>query len=1625
METTEAPHAPMQTEEEAPDFELGDHVHILGGRLDGTRGRIYYLDEDRIRILPDGLSDRLVELEFVEDPEFGRDLDPKLGIEHFYLVSKRATPAFVSQIDARVGQIADTFGINGEPGIQYTVKAVNESEDTITLVDETGGEKEIQFEFRGIPQEEPFTVLRPRDPPSASLNAEGQAAAEAEAEAPAEDEEGFEFLEELEEEIKGIQETPATHLFYPDIVQRNDMFRSFLEALPLPSQKNPKQQRDVRRIVELCMMLRNEAVSYAPTGEPVGRLTTSFQTIVELLEVAPPALSRPVLDVKRTLFMDHSAEHSAENGADDPTELPGRKLELQYMEDVVRESTEFIEGELAGIQGQALAADALPSWYTGWERYYKQHFHAWTEDGDIGGERVTFRGDKEFLRADFADGLEAATDALGVLGPTTQGKNLIRQVPPAGVTQLAVSVMKALGPRATRIKEKEARRIETGDEATIVGQLLFPLSVERDLGSTRTGRLVKDIEFSHTPPRSMKAIIADLSGVQEEATTGGIISIGPTGNTSGAISIDDWIRSQPLYIQGMADAMIDLKSVGLSQKEFTVEQQEAVLEKLGQTRALIKQHIVEERQLAVKALSELRLENRTFLEGAALESFMAVLAEEPLLAARAAEIRARIPAYKDNDIAMTAGIMDSMSNLFLTAYAGVPGPLARERHRRVRDQFLEALRVGLAKATKRANAGIQPQPNKCPHVASLNSIRKIKDPLERILTLARLIARFKGGRLDNWLSCAICNQHLLCYHEELQMQEFIRPREKEILHKELLLSFSGGVFQGKYMCKNCGQGINDVELDQGLEYDDSGKPMMGRAVLVDKDGQAEEDMEMLLGGPAEAPEELQFKTEVQTLVYKTARQIFDRVGIYADADSYKRLVERVESEIQKQPSREQYAKRVSEKKAQGVKSVDYDVLINRILVSATGAHALIEVQTHIPGYVLRTKLAGCRAGFTGYPLGSEKDRTGLEYISCAIAGLKLNEAPWNLTGFLKESSDKKRQDLIAKSIETLVTEALKTALVQQRMTDKRAYLERLYGSAEFAERLPEAIPSGFYPVPYAISEKEAVENVVVAAAATPQEIARAWIQTSHRYARQFGSYVRGSPYSEASCCYAAVEDPRRFWAEKENAMPPLAARTPPRGRASSELTLPFKPRPAARLFPDLPEDLYYRVFLRVCYDGPRKGLPHEPGYTNTCAWCGFVFPESPYIESPAPPQGKELLKDWAAEVDGILTKGKAALQTQNVVITKATFEDVLDAAHTACLVPKVVLSKPVAGIDLFVRLMELQPEPFEGWRAVMAATMEKVSRLPPAAQEIDVAEAYGSLSNAAVEDFAELGRRIGAKSVDALRGVLQQSPGQIAESLRTYLLVPFQRLIVRFKTESLRVQKSYDLASGTEQDLHRSLGVHLDYLDTLSKRVAGFTLAKLQQARNRLALVLPILKEEVRASFLPGGQFGLSYLVSCLVLGILSEFIDPNRVPLSSTEGITVDAGARAPIQILDVCLGRLQVEGLNFTEQQVRDMISRRAEAEKVAMIGRIAKMTPEEKKVELMKKRLGLGDWAVGGTKAIYAYDPEQYERERGQREEMGLADFGVAGAQAQADADAYGGGGAGAEGGYDAEQMAADEY
>jgi hypothetical protein len=405
-----------------------------------------------------------------------------------------------------------------------------------------------------------------------------------------------------------------------------------------------------------------------------------------------------------------------------------------------------------------------------------------------------------------------------------------------------------------------------------------------------------------------------------------------------------------------------------------------------------------------------------------------------------------------------------------------------------------------------------------------------------------------------------------------------------------------------------------------------------------------------------------------------------------------------------------------------------------------------------------------------------------------------------------------------------------------------------------------------------------------------------------------------------------------------------------------------------------------------------------------------------------------LLKAYIEEVESIVTKGKVALETQRVDVNERTFAALVDTTHQRFRVEPPKREMPEAGMKLVEAMRRMDPPPFEGWRELVADLAERLAKLPPGAEEVDFAEAYGPISNFAVGVMDDFRARLGEENTAALKQVLESGPTVAAESVWTYILVPFQRLCLNLApgATTMGVQASYGLGKDTEEDIKKLLDFHVRHITALSSRAKGFTLYKMRWARARLSDAIRFLKTSVRAPYIPGGSLGVPYLTVALLGGILSEFMNPNVVPPGSDEGAAaVDTGARAPIQILDVLVQKLRGEGLNFTPEQIREAIEDRTRRENAIFTRKYDNMTPEEKQVEKMKKRLGLGDWAVGGTAAVYRYDEAMYEHERKQREAMGLGTlFDETAGPLLATADEWHGG-ATHEDGYDVAQMHEDDY
>jgi hypothetical protein len=106
-------------EEEGSSINLGDRILIESRKYKTTLGKIYYVDESIIRVLPDGVSDRLYDF-----PLNNGEFAPELGVTSVEFEEGPRT-SFVGLIGLRANSKIDSFSANGEPIGIFTIKEVN------------------------------------------------------------------------------------------------------------------------------------------------------------------------------------------------------------------------------------------------------------------------------------------------------------------------------------------------------------------------------------------------------------------------------------------------------------------------------------------------------------------------------------------------------------------------------------------------------------------------------------------------------------------------------------------------------------------------------------------------------------------------------------------------------------------------------------------------------------------------------------------------------------------------------------------------------------------------------------------------------------------------------------------------------------------------------------------------------------------------------------------------------------------------------------------------------------------------------------------------------------------------------------------------------------------------------------------------------------------------------------------------------------------------------------------------------------------------------------------------------------------------------------------------------------
>ena len=1572
-------------EEDNPNLfiQLGDDIIIESTTYGRTIGTVYYRSLEMIHIKPDGVSNDVHRFEVTQTEEGEERFNEDDGVSAVYILKKRELESFVEQQDIRVNQIIDTFDQDRRPYKTYKVIAVDKENDKITIQDpEEENSEELVFDFIGIPADKhrEFTVMRIRpmvfsDEPSEPEIEDQQPIVEQEEEDVAELEDiGIEDVGEIQVVLaKVYTEAESYEQRIPDDIQRMDALNDFISSLDPSLQNDPYAMRSVRTLIETLFHLKQSTISYEKSGEIQGAKQLSATTLFDLIQRAKVPLGRPVLNVSKKEYkvddmgMKVDAKH---------IQFVDFKWELQQMND-----------KISTLVSSSIKGDSKGKIVTEWHdqrTFLSQYLSPWKHI-DLDEPRWTALTDSDVFRMN----PPGSSPIPGYIASHDEKSPPMFHMVPFGMERaLSTTYRKGADRRKVALLEEE--------KASMNSYLLFPIQAAPYLGSTRSYHLAIDSGRSQLTPKTMKMLLKEFgepisirnSSEKQGATSNNIVLL----NTTNQSPLMEYIRGIPISALGWSDTISTLEQYGMENMELSKEIAEVLSEKITATQAQLVSGLTRLRD-AIKEIEEKKGEPNPFLEN---PSFFEEVKRQPILASILQDYEDKNTTLSSSDLGKVIHLMKHHPDYFQIA-AGKNALLMGKA-------FIEANRTNylLQRAIERQlddaklNVGIRPRRNPCRHTADLVSVRRLREDSDRFHELTKFVLRYQGARDQNWINCNICSQNLICCHERLQLQAYLNPREKDTIEKEIILSFAGGQFQGNYICRNCGQTIRALDFDNNLEFDDNGKPKSGSAVLIDDDAVLESQIDSMLDelvDPAadvsivpSMKEEMKLG-ETETVIYSIIREISERVGVLLDKQGFRNVIRGAKSWIDKFPDRETYAKKQAKSKG---RMADYEIASSRDIINAAAVYLLIEIQTKIPDYVVRYTLKGCKSpGFEGYPLDTnESNQQGIQYIACAISSIRTKEKPWTLA-YQAIPDDAIRQNGIVVSIMKIIKDIIANDIIQAQLEEKRRYLLHVFGTSTTDDntRTKDSIFPSFLPEQIILTPEDAAKQVISkeVVEALGNERARAglvtlWIRHAHSIAEKTAHLVRGTAFSETTCCLNPIQDPGSYW-KSMGELPDLHRRTLYPHRQGQSLLTDFVPRDAQTGVTEPNKDLYYRLFLKCCFKGPRIGYSHQPGVTNQCLWCEFQFPTHPAI----------------MDTD---KEGKAALG--EVTTNTVEFTELLDKIHNVNRVEPIRVREISTVKHCMTQLIEIKPAPLENWESVMRVTTDRFMALnhPDKTQE-DFALAAGELSNITGDARALVERRLTSeKKHDVLDKISRLSWVDFFKVLQTYFIIPFQRVFYNFSPESFKIPVEMTMAlseTHVKEDLEPVIEKELAFITANKGIISGqdiaFAKSKLEEYLAQLSALLPFM-DRIRPSVIPGGATSLVYIQQAFLYGPLSMLLDSSRIPSNvgyqSAVSAMTDLSIEFLLRMINSSLNKYGREYLSYDVSEIKNMIAIREEKERVNVVRKFSNMSDEARQVELVKKKLGLGDWAVGGTKLIYAYNKEYYDLERQKRMEAGMGDI-----------------------------------
>ena len=1654
----EAP-APQQVVEEeqaeavpTDPLHIGNLIGILSDAYGYTVGRVVYRDLEMVRIMPQEASDRALEFPLADG---GATFVPELGVGTVELLEIQPSDYYVDFLGARPGEILEFFtteGAEAAPSGEVEEVIKSKSKDSIKLKDGR------ILKFRGIGPQEPIAVIRVRTagnlPAAVAAGAAGEdVAASAQQAQQAQRQTEMAALLRSVLPAATVEVIPTAERSYPDSMQREDMFQDLLAAVSEKKRTNQRRVRAIEREVDIMVSLKNKSLIRSEAGLVIGPAPHVINTIQDALTASTEALpgAIPIVKAARVLNLDRNNESDNYN----PDDVAPRII--SEVEQQSEELAQLYEND------KALPAEIGRGFFA-----FTQYL--------LGKDQAVLQGpiDKPW---------KADQDVIRTAGPEVATQGFDMELPadnpletPVTLALLSSSVREKLVRVLTadyHIDHKTGAKnlVAPSDPSTVSGYVILPPKVAMSLrppaqyGELQTSLLYSDLLSAYLP--SMAQVLRDLHTIDPGSPLHAWTLASADAATT---SVAEWLASVIKYVVHPLDALAPrsprmmalLDTLGLGTSDLTAPLTDVINGFIKESQKTWRSLLKERRAEIQKALDTEPPRTYQSVTGSDATLWSALLAA-PSLKELLADSSRRNPAIAEAPTLITASLLmeaqGDATPLVFSEIASLDGrpaiadldpvvaadSLAKSRSYALRRQALKARDLLALSASA-------PVKSTCTHADRLEAVRNVSDVLQRSRLLRDFIEEFQGPKSGDWMTCIICKQNCVCYHELMELEALAQPSRLVTIQKQILIKFGGGRQGRQIVCKNCGLGLQEIDYDDHVEFDDDGRPIASASVLTDEQMQdvGETSWKRIAATAAAAPvsNSVSFATEGQRDLGDALTVILDRGGLQADADVIRRIVRYADLYVslrappqgayEAQRSRMLTSASTKIKVTSGAGGVVVDVptyaaLLDQLRISALIALTAISLQVATPAIVVNNPLPLCAFSRSGYPFepkAKPEDIGALSYISCVVASIQRDSVPWRNMKWAGEPKIEPRKrealkvgliamqiilGLDAKSAPLSFTPEI-NQLLQRARTDVVATKERALVS------LTDELPVGFRPEPFpvrmdrpslerdplppiqeALAAGAPVASLIPPIAAAIHQDAIAIVGILHETASAAVAIALSAgqkPAADSTCCpirFADLRPLEQGTLVKAHAL--LRSSIPSETNAGTHLWPTFETPIPEAIDQTVEEGVLFKLFLKFCYSGPTVGENHEFSTGSICRSCGLAL-------------GKPVdLIDFGTEGAAILAAQQGPLRVE---VTRASFSSLSEAVRRRRILtaqtPLRAQESCLVGLSVFAAMARGTSDSGIALADVLEPVLAGLAREGlESVDEIARAEKWEALATYSIGLRNEIGDRIGPLQAT---GTGRQEVARAREA--TTAMAMFDTMTEDPFVEGPRALQEYWCAKVTSASVNYTIKdvkgalwskISRKHDELISKLVlnnyvwyAG-TLTKGAQdiLKSIPKTVGPLLRAwtlQVRPSTSPATTSYWTIAEAQLLLRTLvlqawrDALITTSTVYSEIAEPMKRESASASVADWTRSLMFHVKNQFMRFSKEAIKRVLQDRAQLERETIVGEFEAIKDDDERAAELIKKT-LRIGRWGQGANVKKLDADQFEFETEQRHRMGIVD------------------------------------